>query len=643
MLTTAGPGQGILTLPGRHIDRKAYATGSCQSEALRAIVLIKQVPDLRTVAVGVRPDGTIAREDAAAITNPADLHALEAALLLAEEVWALSMGPPRAVEVLRDAVARGAHRGVLLSDRAFAGSDTWATAIALAAAVSAVGGADLVLAGLTAIDGETGQVGPQVAERLGLPQATACEDLALEGSRLIARRIVEGGYERLALPLPALATVAETGFVPRYPTLPGRRRAERAVFDTLTAADLGLGDDRVGLAASPTKVAHMVPAPLPDRTCRLVGDGFDLDDLVSELQALGALDPAPNVEEAVDLVSPPEHDPHPGVPHLWVVGEVTGGRLSDVAAGLLSRASELAPALGGGVGAVVLADDPSAAAADAAGFGADVVYRAMDPRLTPYRCLPHTRVLVDAIRTHRPAAVLFGATTTGRDLAPRVAAALDVGLAADCTDLTVGPWERRHVRYEALLHQIRPAMGGGVLATCLAPEARPQMATVRPGVFPARQQPCRSRTQDLAVDLEADDLTVEVLDRVVREVDTRLADADVVAGGAGCDAGSWHLVEALADAVGGTVAATRAAVEAGLAPRSRQVGQTGQAVHPRLYIGCGVSGALQHLVGMRTARTVLAINRDPEAYLFRMAHFGIVGDVADVLPQLTDALHRRRG
>jgi electron transfer flavoprotein alpha subunit len=182
-------------------------------------------------------------------------------------------------------------------------------------------------------------------------------------------------------------------------------------------------------------------------------------------------------------------------------------------------------------------------------------------------------------------------------------------------------------------------MGGGVLATCLAPEARPQAATVRPGVFRPRLRPCRSRQVELDVRLEPADLLVEVLDRQVQLGDTHLADADVIiAGGAGCDAGSWSLVEDLAAAVGGEVAATRAAVEAGLAPRSRQVGQTGRTVHPRLYIGCGVSGALQHLVGMRTARTVVAINRDPDAYLFRMAHFGIVGEVADVLPRLTEAL-----
>jgi electron transfer flavoprotein alpha subunit len=231
--------------------------------------------------------------------------------------------------------------------------------------------------------------------------------------------------------------------------------------------------------------------------------------------------------------------------------------------------------------------------------------------------------------------MLFGATTTGRDLAPRVAAMLATGLAADCTDLAVAPWVRRGVRFDALLHQIRPAMAGGVLATCVCPEARPQMATVRPGVFELSAAPRRARVEEVTVTLAPTDLRVEVVDR-----ETSTADV-IIAGGAGCDASSWHLVEQLAGAIGGQVAASRGAVEAGLAPRALQVGQTGTTVHPRLYIACGVSGALQHTVGMRSARTVLAINRDPDAFIFRLAHFGIVADVQEALPPLAAALRRR--
>jgi electron transfer flavoprotein alpha subunit len=252
-------------------------------------------------------------------------------------------------------------------------------------------------------------------------------------------------------------------------------------------------------------------------------------------------------------------------------------------------------------------------------------------------------VITDAVRALKPDAILLAATTTGRDLAPRIAAMLDTGLAADCTDLYVDSWTRMGTTYERILHMVRPAMAGGVLATCLCPQARPQMATVRPGVFELRVAPRRPRVVHLDVALTEADLRVEVLERRISAADVDLRDADVViAGGAGCGRASWHLVEELAEAIGGRVAASRGAVEAGLAERSQQVGQTGATVHPRLYVACGISGALQHAVGMQDSSTIVAINRDPNAVVFRLAHFGIVGDVADAVPELVGALRRGR-
>ena len=621
---------------------------------MKAIVLVKQVPDLRLGSVGVHVDGTIDRAGAPPITNPADLHALEAAVQLADEVIALSMGPAAAERTLREAIAGGATQAVLLTDHAFAGSDTWATANALAAAVRRLGGADLVLCGTSALDGETGQVGPSVAQRLGWPSATGCEALTVEGTHLIARRVVEGGYERLRLPLPAVVTIGETGFTPRYPTMIQRRRAANAEIERFTAADVGVSADAVGLAASPTKVARMTPAPWPERGCRYVGqDGFEYTDLVRELAARGAFTPrddapstpatAPAEPATASAAAPaPTND---GDAKVWVLCIAADGALERASLELLTKATELAPALGGGVGAVVLAGSegvvPGAAAA-AAAHGADVVYVACDAELADYRAEPWARVLADATAAHHPEAILFAATTTGRELAPRLASMLDTGLAADCTNLYVDSWSRQGATYTGLLHMVRPAMAGGVLATCLCPTARPQMATVRPGVFAPGLSPRAAREVALAVNLQPDDLRVQVIERRISAADVSLPDADVViAGGAGCSAEGWHLVEDLAAAVGGRVAASRGAVEAGLAERSQQVGQTGVTVRPTLYIACGISGALQHAVGMQDSATIIAVNRDPEAAIFHLAHFGIIGDVGEVLPLLTAALAER--
>lgn len=617
---------------------------------MRAVVLLKQVPDLRLGGVGVRADGTIDRAAAQPITNPADLHALEAALQLADDVCALSMGPPQAETTLRDALAVGAQRAVLVCDHLLAGSDTWATANALAAAVRWIGDVDLVLCGISALDGETGQVGPSVAQRLDWPQATGCESLTVDGPSLIARRVVEGGYERLRLPLPALVSVGETGFEPRYPTLPGRRRAAAAVIERVGAADLGVGAADVGLAASPTKVAKMTPSPFPDRGCRFVDRaGFGFDDLIRELIARGAFNQREAVAEdvvgaPVTTIGAPVHD---GDASLWVVAQMVDGTLDRATLELLSKATTLAPQLGGGVGAVVLCADADvdvdASVMAAARHGADVVYLARAPALATYRAEPFARVIADAAVARRPNVVLFAATTTGRDLAPRVASLLGTGLAADCTDLYVDSWSRMGVTYEQLLHMVRPAMAGGVLATCLCPRARPQMATVRPGVFELRAAPRRPRVVPLDVTLSPADLRVEVLERRTSPADVDLRDADVViAGGAGCDEAGWHLVEALASAIGGRVAASRGAVEAGLAVRAQQVGQTGATVRPRLYVACGISGALQHAVGMQESATIIAINRDPNAAIYRLAHFGIVADVREAVPELVAALGRGR-
>lgn len=609
---------------------------------MRAVVLVKQVPDVRVGNVGTKADGTIDRTGAAAITNPADLHAIEAALRIADDIVALSMGPPRASDCLREALALGVGRGVLLTDRRFAGSDTWATANALVAGIRHIGDVDLIVCGTSALDGETGQVGPQVAQRLGLPVATGCETLDVERGAVVTRRVVEGGFETVTMSLPAVVTVSETGFAPRYPTLPGRIRAAKSAIEVLSASDLGLGEISVGLEASPTKVAHMELVPLPRTACKFIDGGSDLEALATAvLAAIDSKTPTP-------AGGPSAPEPVVPVPigagrAVWVVCETRRGDLAPVSEELISKAAVLAMNLGTGVTALILGEGMSEAARQAATCGADLVLLAGDTRLVGSIATASVNVLADAIRQGDPSVVLFGATTSGRVLAPRVAASLNTGLAADCTDLYIADWERRGRLFPGLLHQVRPAMAGGVVATCICPVSRPQIATVRPGVFPPRSIGRELVIDHLNFTLSDAEFDVEVIERSVTDADVGLAEADViVAGGAGCDAESWHLVEELAAGIGGRVAASRAAVEANLAVRSQQVGQTGSTVRPNLYIACGISGALQHVVGMKGSGTVVAVNRDPEAAIFRFADYGVVGDVADVLPRLTRALLHAR-
>jgi electron transfer flavoprotein alpha subunit len=264
-----------------------------------------------------------------------------------------------------------------------------------------------------------------------------------------------------------------------------------------------------------------------------------------------------------------------------------------------------------------------------------------------YRTLPYSRMAVDLVREYQPYIFLIGATPVGRDLAPRVASTLKVGLTADCTDLQIGDYELKKEKQvcKDLLLQIRPAFGGNIIATIVNPKTRPQMATVREGVM-QRNQPDPSRSgvvMKVEPAFQPGDFALQVLSREIRKPTVKLKDAPViVAGGGGVGSpDEFRLIEELAHVLGGEVGASRAAVDAGFVSREHQIGQTGSTVRPRLYIAAGISGAIQHRTGMDQSNKIIAINTDPNAPIFQVAHYKIVGDLADVLPLLIRALREK--
>ncbi len=327
---------------------------------------------------------------------------------------------------------------------------------------------------------------------------------------------------------------------------------------------------------------------------------------------------------------------------VCVFAEVQDGRVAEVSLELLSKAAELAAELGGRVGAFLIGDSVEPLAQTLFEHGCDEVHLAERPALAHYATLPYAEVLTQMIGQTGPAVVLFGATTTGRDLAPRVASALQVGLTADCTDLQIGSHRdlARGKTYEKLLYQIRPAFGGNIIATIVNPETRPQMATVREGVMRmAAAQPGRTgRLRRFDGALDAALFCVELLEEHRAEKLVNLKKANViVSGGAGVGSkGNFELIRRLAETLGGQVGASRAAVDAGLINKAHQVGQTGTTVRPKLYVACGISGAVQHRAGMQESGKIVAINSDPDAPIFQFAHYGIVGDLNEVIPALID-------
>ncbi len=293
------------------------------------------------------------------------------------------------------------------------------------------------------------------------------------------------------------------------------------------------------------------------------------------------------------------------------------------------------------VTALMITDDPHDSAEQLIHAGADRVLTAVHPGLSQFRTEPWNNILTRVIRDERPEIVLAAATTTGRDVMPRVSKTLDTGLTADCTELHID-------RETGLLMQTRPAFGGNIMATIVCDRTRPQMSTVRPGVMkPA--EPDTGRTGEV-VELElTEDLLAsrtEVLEFIPTEGDeVDITEAEIViSGGRGMkNPENYHLLHELAHLLGGTVGASRAAVDNGWIEYPRQVGQTGKTVQPKTYLAVGISGAVQHRVGMQSSDTIYAVNKDPEANIFGFCTEGFVGDLFEVIPALVKEIKKRRG
>ncbi len=327
--------------------------------------------------------------------------------------------------------------------------------------------------------------------------------------------------------------------------------------------------------------------------------------------------------------------------NLWVFIETDEGKAKNVGFELLGQGRVLADKLGEELVAVVLGQDVEQAAKDAVAYGADRVLLVEGPEYRTYNTDAVTFALTELIRRDQPSIVLFGATNNGRDAAPRVACALKTGLTADCTGLDIDAEKK-------LLLSTRPAFGGNLMACIACPEHRPQMSTVRPGVFKKAAYDARRQGEIVREELHIDpkELRVELVERI-REVAeaVNLEEAEViVSGGRGLKAPeNFALIRELAQVLGGVVGASRAAVDAGWIPHAHQVGQTGRTVAPKLYVAVGISGAIQHLAGMSGSDTIVAINRDPDAPIFGVADYGIVGDLFEVVPALIQEIRSKKG
>ncbi len=598
---------------------------------MRIAALLKQIPKFEAMVLG--PDGRLVRDGLELEMNPYCRRAVAQAVELATQhggaVTFLTLGPPSAEDSLREAVAWADERGVestgvLVTDVAFAGSDTLATSRALAAALEHVGPFDLVLVGRNSVDADTGQVGPELAELLDLPFGTGVRHLAIEGDVVHARCEYDDGWVQAELHLPALLSTAERLCDPCKMDQDARDAVDPAKIRRLDAGDLGPGP--WGQAASPTwvgstrlleieRLRDLYPdAPIEEQVRRAV----------SILVDRGALDAA--LDDFIDLgsVPPARGDDGSDRPAAGpVIGVVVEPDRATLTRELLGSAAALAADLGGSV--VAVTSDP-AELAMLGSWGADAVVELRGPTIEE----DIARGVGDWAGSAAPWAVLVPSTAWGREVASRAAARLGAGLTGDAVGLEVGD--------DGRLTAWKPAFGGQLVAAITATSPI-QMATVRAGVLPKlmpREHVARHST-----------LTVAPRDRVRILARTRdddldtLAEANVVVGvGTGVAPEEYDALDPLLARLGAELGATRKVTDKGWLPRARQIGITGRSVAPRLYVALGLSGKFNHAVGYRNARTVLAVNSKADALVFDTADVGIVGDWREVVPLLITEIRR---
>lgn len=612
--------------------------GRGRGSGVRIAVLVKQVPRVEEMEL---VEGRLRREGIALEMNAYCRRAVSKGVELAAggHCAVFTLGPPSAADVLREAVAWGADEGVLISDPAFIGSDTLATARALAAALQSWGPWDLILTGRNSIDADTGQVGPELAELLDLPFVAGVRQLDVDGWIATAESELDDGWRAVTVDLPAVLSVAERLTEPCKVGPEGRAVVDPSRLSTIRADELGPGP--WGAAGSPTVVGDVRVMEVARRRLVLDGDpGSQVDRAVEFLESWGALTglvhgaPPARLMPRQDLpgasgdrprhpdvaVMPGRMPPQPGV--VAVVVEPDRSRLAEE---LLGGARQLAAEIGAEV--VVVGPDLG----DRTRLAAGGAHRALS--------ITHTEVeedVADALagwcRGEAPWAVLLPGTLWGREIGARLAAHMGYGLTGDAVSLSVE---------DGRLVAWKPALGGRLVAAVRS-ESPVQLVTVRPGVLhpsergvrhqiPETELTGRARRRVRVIDSGRDD-----------DVEALLSARAVVAVGTGVEPDAYPDLAPLLAALGAELAATRKVTDRRWLPRARQVGLTGHSVAPDVYVALALSGKFNHMVGTRGAGTVVAVNSDPAAAVFEWSDIGIVADWREVVPRLTGALARRR-
>ena len=631
--------------------------------ALTIITLIKQVPLPSEMRMG--DDGLMDRTKAKSIINIDCQFGLEAGLQLKKKypdarMIVCSMGPQSFETALRRAISMGYDEAYLLSDRKLGGSDTYATGLALSTLLKHLGFTKdskepfIIFAGRQTSDGDTAHVPSQVAENLGIPQATFVERVqADDNGNIVARRIIEGGHQMMQLPMPCVISLTPTGIEPRKPSLVGAIKARNAKINVFGVVDINLGTDKIGLSGSPT-IVSAIQDIVSDRPPVMIAEGQGekqlVDDFIAKFNTGGNTLQKKETQkkETKELPDFPVIDIRNGAKGILTWAEITNGKIARPSIELLTPARNLANQLGEDtkISTLLIGKNVKPLSQTLFEHGANEVIVVEDERLEEYLVLPFSDIFTQVIKEKKPEIALFAATTSGRELAPRICVKTGSGVTADCTGLEIGNHvdrKKKEIIYP-ILYSRRPTYGESKLATILGFEF-PQVSTARPGTFemPKEQKGRIGKLSFFKPQLNDQHFVVKILKTVRGEGGLQgLFNADIiVSGGRGAVGDELSLVKTLAETlkeqgINAEWASSRAVVDEGVAEYARQIGQTGKTVRPKVYIAIGISGAIQHVAGIKESGKIVAIDHNAKASVFHHADFGITGKYEDIVPELIE-------
>ena len=605
---------------------------------MKIAVCVKYVPVVSRIQFDYEQK-TIIREGVPSEINPFDLLGLVRAVEMKttpdDQVVVISMGPPNAKEGLIQCLALGSDRAVLITDRALAGSDTLATARALALALEREN-PELIICGRNSADAETGQVGPEIAELMNIPHVGQVRKLDLDADRtgFLAERVTDEGFQVVRCSFPGLACVTE-GIAPE--TYPGKEELDRAQempVEELSCAQLSSDPSQFGAEGSPTYVQD-IRLVEPDRLGMIIeadspeASAAQIAELLKgRLSELAANDVSTGATSASNRYADNRSQ------SIWVVAETFQGGLRRVTSEMLGKARELTATTNSEVAAVLLGEAQEGLINELAAQGADRVLILDNSSVGPVYCVAVAHALAEAIKAAEPYAVLFASTADGRDLASRIAARLSLGLTGDAIDLEIDD--------EGRLVQLKPALGGNVVAPILS-KTLPNLVTMRPGLLTPQEPEPTAKATIVALAIPAfSGSDIQLVEERLEEdpAGIALSQAPVVVGVGMGIGGPENLprIYDMAGSIGASIATPRNTVHSGWLAHQIQVGISGRTISPKVYLSVGIRGAFNHTVGIQKAGVIIAINKNRRAAIFKAADYGIIGDWEEYLPSLVEAL-----